>query len=451
MVGDVMDHTALTQEARLVPPLARRMFASANGSRAIRASGTLLYCDLVGFSRRGARAIAQSERGAETLRAEINATFETVAGTIAAHGGSILYYAGDAVAAFWPDEQGSAPAAHAAQTAGRAVQRAVAAADPSQAMRAGVTSGEVWLLDVEVASAGRVPVFCGPALRELGALESPAEGVALGPGTARHDGDAAPVTAGRVPLDDPGRWIRRHHRDGFAQGADWLAEFRQAWVLFARLNIANGADSPEALTARICVAVDALEAEGGTLLQVCEDDKGLVIIGAWGLASSAWENGAERAALAARAVAATGATAAVAGGKVFSGLVGGEDYQQYAVVGDAINRAAAMCMAAVEPVTLDAETAESAARRFETQTVGEATFKGQDGAAPIYGLRAERLRGIAHAGALVGRTAERETLSAFSDRIARGERADAALVADAGLGKSRLAAWLADIWRRPGR
>lgn len=439
-------------EARLVPPLVRRLgLGDHTGTATIPAAGAILYCDLAGFSRRGADAIARSARGAETLRADINATFETVGRAIADHGGAILYYAGDAVAAFWQDEEAAVSSVTAARDAGLAVQRAVSTADPDQVMRAGVTHGDLWLLDLDVASGGRVPVFCGPALKALAELDLLDEGVGLCPAAASLIGaaatTAAPVTPCPAGADalEPGIWLRPHHRAGLAQGADWLAEFRQAWVLFARLTGDGAVTEHEARRTgvRVRAAIDAVEAEGGTLLQVCEDDKGLVAVAAWGLASSAWENGAERAVVAARAVAEAGARVAVAGGKVFSGLVGGDAYQQYAVVGDAINRAAAMCMAAPEQVTLDTATAEAAAQRFETRVVATLALKGQPGDAPMHGIVAERLRGIAHAGALVGRAAERQRLTAFATRIARRARGDMALVAEAGLGKSRLADGLA--------
>lgn len=207
---------------------------------------------------------------------------------------------------------------------------------------------------------------------------------------------------------------------------DWLAEFRQAYVLFARLQCPPVGDEAGALRAgqTILDAAEAVRAEGGTLLQVCRDDKGMVLVAAWGLASSGWEDAAERAVLAAQSVAATGAAAAGAGGKVFAGLVGGDIYQQYVVVGDAINRAAGMAMLAPEPVTLDTATAQAAARRFEIAPIARLPLKGRDGTAPVHGIVAERLRAMSHAGALIGRAGEKARLGGFARRIARGERSD---------------------------
>ena len=51
-------------------------------------------------------AVTRSERGAEALQAVINDVFACLARAIEAHGGSILYFAGDAVTAHWPTEAG---------------------------------------------------------------------------------------------------------------------------------------------------------------------------------------------------------------------------------------------------------------------------------------------------------------------------------------------------------
>ena len=440
----------------LVPPQARRFLRNGpDASNVICDRGAVLFCDLAGFSRMGAMAIARSERGAEELRAEINAMFDRVSRSVARHGGFLLYYAGDAVAAFWPNKNDPADAVNAAAAAGLDAQKDVDEMGTGLSMRTGVTFGDLWLLDLAKPSGERLPVFCGPALEALDGLALSADGLARCPTAQRaiDGGQMARVpsvakTRANDPIVarefDPAPWLGSHHRAGLVQGADWLAEFRQAFVLFARLKCPQIQQKADAICVgdAILDAAGAVEAEGGTLLQVCQDDKGMVLVAAWQLASSGWEDGAERAVLAAQRIAAHRGTAAVAGGKVFAGLVGGDSYWQYVVVGDAINRAAGMSILAPEAITLDEVTAEAVARRFETSAIAVLPLKGQDRTAPVHGIVAERLRGIAHTGGLVGRAEERARLQAFAERVARGERSDLAIIGEAGLGKSRLAAWL---------
>ena len=101
-----MDAAVHLNETDLIPQLGQRSLArnaERRGSDYAEASpSVVMFADLAGFSALGARLVAASDRGAEDLRDLINTVFEQVAGVISAHGGSILYYAGDAIAAAWP-------------------------------------------------------------------------------------------------------------------------------------------------------------------------------------------------------------------------------------------------------------------------------------------------------------------------------------------------------------
>lgn len=447
-----------------LPALARQHLSggSVAESQALATPGAILFCDLTGFSRRGAEGVARSERGAEALRAVINDVFACLARAIERHGGSILYLAGDAVAAHWPAEAGWNAAIGNAVACGLAIQTDIADVNTGDPLviRAGVSAGDLWLLDIADAARARHALFCGPALASLEGLEPSADGVRLTPeaqslaGAGLHVEHGVARSAKRQgsgtlePHElDVGPWLRRHQRAGLDLGADWVAEFRHAHVLFARFPgfAFTGAQDLGAAAALLRSVAAAVEDEGGALLQVCCDDKGLVAVAAWGLATCAWEDAAERAALAGleleRAVDMP-VSVAVAAGKVFAGLVGTDTYAQYVVVGDAINRAAGMGVQAVAPVVLDDGTCRAVARRFETRQVAETVLKGQTSATGFHAVVAERLRGLAHAGAMIGREAETARLAGIVARIGAGTATDIAITGAAGLGKSRLAVWL---------
>ncbi|MCB1331028.1 MAG: hypothetical protein KDK28_16990, partial [Maritimibacter sp.] len=311
----------------LLPVSARRLLASGagDGARSLPVPGVLLLCDLSGFSRMGAETVATSERGAEALQGVIDGVFARIGAVIARHGGAVLYYAGDAVAVHWPAGDDPAGALRAAVACGLAVQSEVGA-DPigerSIEMRAGVGLGEMWLIETE-APGGRQAVFCGPLLETMAGLDLGTGGVRLAPG-ARDllQGDpgveigagtdiarAVAAEAWTLPaapeLFDVGPWLRAHQRASLALGRDWAAEFRQVHVLFLRapgFGFAGATDTDRAAAVLRAIAA-AVEAEGGTLLQTCFDDKGLVGIAAWGLSTRVWEDGAERAVRAAQALA----------------------------------------------------------------------------------------------------------------------------------------------------
>ena len=131
---------------------------------------------------------------------------------------------------------------------------------------------------------------------------------------------------------------------------DWVAEFRSTHILFARFSGVHfhGTDQLPALaTLAQCIRA-AIDGNGGLRLKFGTDDKGLILLAGWGLQSRSFENNAERALTAAvlvqDAARLTGYEAAIGitGGKVLAGLVGSDRHMEYTVIGDAVNRAAAL-------------------------------------------------------------------------------------------------------------
>src|SRR5690606_49360 len=80
----------------------------------------------------------------------------------------------------------------------------------------------------------------------------------------------------------------------------------------------------------------------------------------------------------------------------------------------------------------------------ETREVARLELKGQPVPTPVHTVTGERLRGLAHDGALIGRSAERRRLEAIAGRLGAGERIDVRISGEAGMGKSRLASWFAE-------
>ncbi|WP_176440828.1 AAA family ATPase [Oceanicola sp. 22II-s10i] len=452
---EMTTESSVLTEAVLVPTTARALLTGPAPAepRALACEGAVLFCDLSGFSRMGAETVARSERGAELVQQSIDAVFSVVSEVISGHGGAVLYYAGDAVAAHWPSVGAPQAAVRRAVACGLTVQNRIAGIATTETpleMRAGVSIGPAWLVDIDDPT-GRQSLFCGPALRAVEDLALSPEGVRLTAAAADLIGAELIVTSmqaepmpGVAPAPlDAGPWLRAHQRAGLALGPDWAAEFRQISVLFLRVpgfSFDGEADLPDAAAA-LGRIVSQVEAEGGTLLQTCCDDKGFVALAAWGLATSAWEDGAERAVRAAQALTGQGMIAAVASGKVFVGLIGADPYLQHVVIGDCVNRSAAMCLAGAAPLTLDAATRDRIARRFETREVSRLQLKGQEGAAAVFEVTQERLGGLTHAGEMIGRQAEKDLMSAAIVRLKAGEKADLFITGEAGMGKSRLADW----------
>jgi tetratricopeptide (TPR) repeat protein len=112
------------------------------------------------------------------------------------------------------------------------------------------------------------------------------------------------------------------------------------------------------------------------------------------------------------------------------------------VIGDAVNRAAALSSRAGGQTRVDGHTKESGARRFQFTDAGVLHLKGQD-AAPHYIVTGEGLGQAVAKGDMVGRTEERARVDELVAKVRQGPSPGVIhIVGDAGLGKSRLAGCL---------
>ena len=134
-------------------------------------------------------------------------------------------------------------------------------------------------------------------------------------------------------------------------------------------------------------------------------------------------------------------------GRVVAGNLGTSAGATYAVTGDAVNTAARLQAAAEAGQTLVSRaTFQLTQREFEFESRGMLGLKGKSDALPVYllrgvGGRLQSLRGLAMHGLtapLIGRQAEIEQLLAAARQVPLGRAQVVSLVAEAGLGKTRL-------------
>jgi len=135
-------------------------------------------------------------------------------------------------------------------------------------------------------------------------------------------------------------------------------------------------------------------------------------------------------------------------GEVVAGVIAGEVQAAYTVVGDTVNTAQRFEAAApAGQILVGAPTRSATAHAFEFEDVGQIKLKGKD--APVAGFRlvaakADRSRPLAQhrvGSPLVDRTPDLAALVSLVDRLPAGG-AIAAVIGDAGAGKSRLIAEL---------
>ena len=442
----------------------------------------VLCADIAGFSVAGAALTRSEERGAEELRRIVSTVFDRVTDAIRSAGGQILQFSGDAVTAAWPCGPDPALQTLYAIAAGLALQDACrtlsVAGMVGLNLRVSLGEGPVWIAHLADDAGPPQTVICGEVFGLFRHQTGFAEGVFLGaPLWARLAADlqdrasvvaaaggvrvlaldgARPAPEPAPPLSPDQARIIADYVPGdlreLLQGTltDWLAEFRSSCILFARFE-GFGFAGPEDLPRLQALASgigQAIGQNGGQRLKFATDDKGLVLMAAWGLQSRAFEDNADRALAAAALVHQTAqavglqAAIGVTGGKVFAGLVGSDSHREYTVIGDAVNRAAALSGRAAGQTRVDDQTRTSAARRFRFAEAGTLHLKGQDAAAQ-YIVTTEGLGQAVPQGEMVGRAAERAQVDGLVAQVGQGAAPRLIhIVGDAGLGKSRLAGYL---------
>ncbi len=441
----------------------------------------VLWCDVCDFVGLTERLVAGGPAGVESLTGYLNAYYHRLVGLVHAHGGDVLEFAGDALLAVWRVPEGGA--------AGDEVLRAAACALEVQAeltdyevspeirlsLRVAVGVGGMrfsWIggvLSYWLVAASGEPLAQTRAIdhdvdpgqvvvsaRAWALVADRCEGASSrGGGTrllATRAGPPRSPLARCTPPPEAEAALRAFLPGAVLARLDagtgrWLAELRTISVLFVRMGGLSPED-PGALSLAHEATVQCQEAiyrQEGAVSKISMADKGATILASFGLPPLAHEDDPVRAVSAAMDVverlAGLGivASVGVTTGRVFCGLLGGEDRCEYTTIGRPVNVAARLMTLLERGVLVDGATWRASERRLGYEALEPVQVKGVPEPVEVYRPTGEVRAAARPTTRIVGRRAELARVSEQLQAVLRrGDGGVLLLEGEAGIGKSRL-------------
>ncbi len=454
-----------------------------------RLTAVALFADVSGFTAISEALGATGKAGSEELTAILNSYFGPMIALIRSYGGVIAKFGGDAMTVFFPYDEKSA-----ANTVCRAVQCALdmqtkmadyqtiqtQAGTFSLAMKAGLAAGPLFCASVGHLALRLESIVAGSVLDRCAAAEHCAQAgeVVLHQElltaterieTVPKQGEFRLVKSVVQPVDlaplppiaalppQTIETIAAYMHPVIAQRIKtdqtrFINEHRQATILFVSFPGFDYDGDPavgEKLQAYLYRVIQIVERYDGYLNKVDMGDKGSKYIILFGvpIAHEDDEDRALRCALDIQALPGTAVSIGVNTGFVFSGQVGSEIRQEYTVMGDAVNLSARLMQSAAwGQILVNDPTREAAGDAFTWGVERSLKVKGKTQPIKCYALQglkrpaALQLQESAYALPMIGRETELQNIHKQLTRALHGRGQIIGITAEAGMGKSRLAA-----------
>lgn len=468
--------------APFVPALLReRVARGVPDERVEEHASAAMLADISGFTRLTEQLARRGPEGVELLSEAVNRELEALAETVEAYGGDVVKFAGDAIVALWITR--GEPMIDAVRRATRcalAIQRMqhTSALDGGEPLRVRIGVGAGVAALMTLGAAGRREFFVGgDALTQMGVAErgvepgdvglSPeawavlaaeAEGEPLASGVVRvrrvveREAErarplaAAPTASDAIRPFIPELVIARLE----AGQAGWLSELRTISVVFLNVRPADARLLIHRASLQDIVErfQDWVARFGGEVNKILLEDKGLLLLAAFGLPRASHADDAARAVFAAREIAdamnerghefGVGVTT----GPALCGIFGGRRRREYSVLGAVVNRAARLMLLTERDVLCDEATARATATQVIYESLPPVVLKGMTRASAVFRPADARRRGSrgASPGAecFVGRALEREALERALSKLVNGTGGAIYVDGERGIGKSAL-------------
>jgi class 3 adenylate cyclase/tetratricopeptide (TPR) repeat protein len=466
----------------------RRLALATGAELPLRSDGAALFADVSGFTALSELLAAElgGHRASEELTAHLNRVFHSIIEEVDRFGGSVIYFSGDAITCWFDGDDGDR-----AVTAGFAMLEALAReghvpVGPEQSlqleMKVAVAAGSTQRFVVGDPDILLLDVLAGSALDRLAAAEHVAlrgEVVVGAEAMHRLDGNlllsetrtnehgdtvgvverlarpAAPCPPPAPPRelepDEVRPWLLPAVYERMQEGrGEFLAELRPAVPLFLRFGGIDFEqdDAVAQLDDFVRAAQRVLARFGGSALQITLGDKGAYLYAIFG-APVAHEDDTARAVSAAAELRSLGGVSdiqiGITRGRLRSGTYGHAYRRTYCCLGDAVNLAARLMIAADPGQILVDESARAAAGdAFAWEELEPLELKGKTSPVRSFSLQGSALRQVRlearYELPLIGRHQELAAIAGSLAEAAAGRGRALGVVADAGIGKSRLLA-----------
>ncbi|MFN8489929.1 MAG: tetratricopeptide repeat protein [Caldilineaceae bacterium] len=483
-------------------PMDRRHTLARGTTLPDRTQGAALFADISGFTQLTEALVRElgPQRGAEELTRYLNLVYDAVIDELHRYGGSVIAFAGDAITC-WLDGDNGLRATACALAMQAAMQQFTAISTPAGstvalAMKAAVAAGPARRFLVGDPADRVIDALAGETLVRLANAEHQAKrgetvidgdisrtlGEVVQVGEWRHDevhgqtvgvvtGLAQPIADAPWPplapdalSDEQVRiWLLAPVYERLRRGlGNFLAELRPTVALFVRFEgIAYDDDDAAGhkLDAYMRWVQSIVARYEGTLIDLNIGDKGSYLYINFG-APLAHEDNADRAAAAALALREKPDTLAYIGpiqigisqGRMRAGAYGGTNHRTYGVLGDEVNMAARLMMAAKPgQILVSLAARRSMNTSFSLDELPPIRVKGKSEPAIIFALNGvQQGRGFhlvtsTYTLPMVGRKAELTLVAQKLAQAGQGHGQIINVTGEAGLGKSRFIAEIVQL------
>lgn len=378
--------------------------------------GSVLFADISGFTPLTAAFVAElgKQRGAEEMTRQIKQVFTALIAEVHNYRGSVISFSGDAITCWFDGEASALQAVACALKMQTAMNAFTAVLTPagsviSLGLKVAVAAGPVRRFLVGQPEIQQIEVLAGQTLDTLAHVEKMAHAGEVVVAAAMVNEqmhvaewreDTALVTALTEPLA-PTPWptlpalsdeqvrpwlpdpIYRRIREGTSQ---FMAELRPTHALFLQFFGLDYDGDPQAgtkLDQFLRWVQDVVGRQGGHVLQITTGDKGSYLYASFG-ALTAHEDDAVRATRAALELQTppdmpfiSHIQIGVASGETYTGAYGSLTRRIYGVLGDKVNMAARLMVAATTGILCDEAVYEAAQTRLNFEVLPPILVKGK--------------------------------------------------------------------------